>query len=603
MEYFNTYTNEYIAALYNYGNRYLLRLELLSDDEKSIGDIIQDLDATVGQININYEQITRRSCSLALVNVNQKYLPSKNSAFWFNRKFKLWIGLVVRDNVYWWSQGVYYTRSATSTSDVVNIEAVDKGGALDGSLKVNMTDAQYIIKQGSNLVEQIKQILALPIGSADLVSRGALRLGGDKPIDVIPPRINTIYKNEIVQNELTIDTNTYMSELILQLTDLYNAEAYYDVNGNFVFEPVIDNYGYNYSPTQWSFTDLSSSFENPNYQYSFEGENAVCVFTNASGEGIVNVAYTAYNTNPLSPLNISIGIHRAQDIEIPYYLKDNAEEIKECQEDLKKVEYDIIENNIDINQTVYGNIDTNNRQKIVWTQENLDLYADALESWGYEDIEELLGSYSTVMGMSEEFDGVEIAFSPIWQTPNGAILLGTNITRSYINQLISNLGEGWTTEDLLAADAVGTTVIALPINGLIADAGETAIHTGIAMHYVGKDGALAIAQQNLYDAEHENEIQQIKDCRSAAVYYLKRNSMLGMQLTFNCPIIPHLDVNKTIEVSDKYADIASGIFAIQSITIPLSSNAMNVSATNINWLPNDMQYEGTSELLGEESED
>ena len=600
MEYFNTYTNEYIAALYNYDNRYLLRLELLSDDEKSIGDIIQDLDATVGQININYEQITRRSCSLALVNVNQKYLPSKNSAFWFNRKFKLWIGLVVRDNVYWWSQGVYYTRSATSTSDVVNIEAVDKGGALDGSLKANMTDAQYIVKQGSNLVEELKQMLALPIGSADLVLRGALRLGGDKPMDVIPPRINTIYKNEIIQNELTIDTNTYMSELILQLTDLYNAEAYYDANGNFIFEPVIDNYGYNYVPTQWSFSDLSSSFENPNYQYSFEGENAVCVFTNASGEGIVNVAYTAYNTNPLSPLNISIGIHRSQDIEIPYYLKDNSEEIKQCQEDLKKVEYDIIQYNIDTNQTVYGNIDTNNRQKLVWTQDNLTLYADELASWDEEPEE---GSFSTIIGMSTEFDGVEIAFSPMLQTANGAVLLISDVVYSYIETLISALDEDWTKEDLLAADIIGIEIDGVLVKELIADAGETAIHTGIAMHYVGKDGALAIAQQNLYDAEHANEIQQIKDCRSAATYYLKKNSMLGMQLNFNCPIIPHLDVNKTIEVSDKYADIANGIFVIQSITIPLSSNAMNVSATNINWLPNDMQYEGTSELLGEESED
>lgn len=600
MEYFNTYTNEYIAALYNYDNRYLLRLELLSDDEMSIGDIVQDLDATVGQININYEQITRRSCSLALVNVNQKYLPSKNSAFWFNRKFKLWIGLVVRENVYWWSQGVYYTRSASSTNNVVNIEAVDKGGVLDGALKVNMTNAQYVIYQGSNLPETLKQILSESTGSIDITSRGAMRMGGGKPMDVIPPRINTIYKNEIIQNELTIDTNTYMSELILQLTDLYNAEAYYDANGNFIFEPVIDNYGYNYVPTQWSFSDLSSSFENPNYQYSFEGENAVCVFTNASGEGIVNVAYTAYNTNPLSPLNISIGIHRAQDIEIPYYLKDNSEEILACHHDLMKVEADIIENNIDITQTVYGNIDTNNRQKLVWTQENLTLYADELASWDEEPEE---GSFSTIIGMSTEFDGVEIAFSPMLQTANGAVLLISDVVYSYIETLISALGENWTKEDLLAADVVGLEIDGVLVKELIADAGETAIHTGIAMHYVGKDGALAIAQKNYYDAKYGNEIQQIKDCRSAATYYLKKNSMLGMQLNFNCPIIPHLDVNKTIEVSDKYADIANGIFVVQSITIPLSSNAMNVSATNINWLPNDMQYEGTSELLGEESED
>ena len=256
----------------------------------------------------------------------------------------------------------------------------------------------------------------------------------------------------------------------------------------------------------------------------------------------------------------------------------------------------------ELNKTLYGNIDLNKRGILEWNEENLEKYKDAIESWGGA-VEDYAGSISTVDAMSGEFDGVEIAFSPILQTVNGAVLLMANIVISYIDTLIANLDEGWTTEDLLAADIVGLEIDGVLVKELIADAGETAIHTGIAMHYVGKDGALAIAQQNLYNAKNANEIQQIKDCRSAAVYYLKRNSMLGMQLTFNCPIIPHLDVNKTIEISDRYADIANGIFVIQSITMPLSSNVMNISATNINWLPNDMQYEGISELLGEEGDD
>lgn len=601
-EYYNTYSKEYLSSLKKKSLRYLFKIELLSDDESIIGEIVKDLETVGGQINVNYEQITRRSCSLALTDIKKKYLPNKNSDFWFNRKFKIYIGLVVHDNIYWWSQGVFYTKSATANGRNLSIEGVDKGGALDGTLKTCMTSSQYVIKPQSNLTNTLKDLLALRMGASDVVSRGQLRMGGDKPIDSTPPYINTAYNKQIVQSELSIDNNTYISELFIQLADLYAAEAYYDVNGHFRFEPYIVNSGYSYAPTQWSFTDLSSTFENANYSTSFDAENAVCVYTNTSGAGVRNVAYTAYNTNPLSPVNIGIGIRRAQDIEIPYYLTDNSAEISQCKEDLASIESEIQMYNVDITQTVYGNIDTNNRQKIVWTQETIDQNADALESWGYDNPGELLGTYSTVMGMSEEFDNVEVAFSPIWQTPNGAILLGANTTRYYINQLISNLGEGWTTEDLLAADAVGTVVVLLPIKELIADAGETAIHTGIAMHYVGKDGALAIAQQNLYDAEHANEIQQIKDCRSAAVYYLKRNSMLGIQLSFNCPIIPHLDVNKTIEISDQWHDIANGIFVVQSLSIPLGSNAMEISATNINWLPSDMGYDGVSEFLTEGDE-
>lgn len=200
-----------------------------------------------------------------------------------------------------------------------------------------------------------------------------------------------------------------------KLAELYAAEIYYDADGHLVFEPYVDNSGYSYMPTQWTFTNLSSFFEEANYNYSFDGENAICVYTNSNETGVRNVAWTAYNTNPLSPLNISIGIRRAPHQEIEYY--DTSEE------------------------------------------------------------------------------------------------------------------------------------------------------------------------------------QMIKDCRSAANYYLRHHSLIGMQLDFNCPIIPHIDVNKTIEISDNAHDIANGIFVVQSVTIPLNSNAMNISCSNINWLPNDTTYDGVSETL------
>ena len=73
-----------------------------------------------------------------------------------------------------------------------------------------------------------------------------------------------------------------------------------------------------------------------------------------------------------------------------------------------------------------------------------------------------------------------------------------------------------------------------------------------------------------------------------------------MQLNFNCPIIPHMDVNKTIGISDSMVGIEDGTFIVQSITIPLSADKMNVSATNINWIPNDMTFEGTSEIIERE---
>lgn len=448
MEYFNTYSPAYLSAIKSGNAKYKIRLELLSDDEKSIGEITKDLSISAqGQININYEQITRRSCSLTLIDVEGKYRPHKNSGFWVNRKFRLWIGVVVNKvatydrtemetDIYWWSQGIFYTLSASVPNNrTISIEAIDKGGALDGALKLNLSDSQYLIKRGAMVSTVIKDTLALNVGASDLTNDNLI-YGGDSPVDVAPPIIAIEYFTTPVMSDISVDANNYIGEVFTNLAELYAADCYYDRDGHFIFEPYIDSSGYKHVPTQWEFNDLSAFFEDTNYNYSYDGINVVTYYTNASEGGIVNVAWTAYNTNPLSPLCINSGIRRAESQEIPYY--------------------------------------------------------------------------DTEIPDGQENDEAEI--------------------------------------------------------------------------------------------RAEQQTQAIKDCRAAANHYLVKHSLLGMQLSFNCPIIPHLDVNKTVGVSDKYAGIEDGIFIIQSISIPLSAAKMSVNVTNINWLPNDMSFEGVEEVVETEGE-
>lgn len=158
----------------------------------------------------------------------------------------------------------------------------------------------------------------------------------------------------------------------------------------------------------------------------------------------------------------------------------------------------------DPNQTVFGNIDTDNRQVLEWTDKNLKTFKDALQSWDEEAAndwesfaKDMKGSFSTVFGSSEEFDGVEIAFSPMLQTDKGVVLLSKDTVENYINDLISKAGDDWTSEDLIKLDAKGLDEDGQHIKGLIADIGDTAIKTGEAMHFTGKDGAIADAYADL----------------------------------------------------------------------------------------------------------
>lgn len=155
----------------------------------------------------------------------------------------------------------------------------------------------------------------------------------------------------------------------------------------------------------------------------------------------------------------------------------------------------------EIDRAVYGNIDLNDRGVLEWDEENLAKYKDAIESWGGA-VEDYANSISTVDAMSEEFDGVEIAFTPILQTPNGPEYLDSKTVHDYINALIDQMPEGWTNEDLLKLDAEGIEVDGKKIKGLIAEIGDEAIRVGETMHYLGEDGSLNTLRKQMEEVQN-----------------------------------------------------------------------------------------------------
>lgn len=107
----------------------------------------------------------------------------------------------------------------------------------------------------------------------------------------------------------------------------------------------------------------------------------------------------------------------------------------------------------------YGNVSNKNRQVIQWTAENLKNYSDFVKEQK-EPFEE--GSFSTVVGSSNAFDvgddhELEIAYTPILQTDDGARPLTSDVLKNYIYDLIQKAGENgpWKSEDLLKLDAQG----------------------------------------------------------------------------------------------------------------------------------------------------
>ena len=98
-----------------------------------------------------------------------------------------------------------------------------------------------------------------------------------------------------------------------------------------------------------------------------------------------------------------------------------------------------------------------------------------------------------------------------------------------------------------------------------------------------------VSIENIGRKEYYEESPSVYDDSTAkdyAEYVLKQKSILNQAITFECTILPHLDVNKVITISDSFYGFNQERFIIQSIEIPLSSmSTMQVSAANVSSLP------------------
>lgn len=149
----------------------------------------------------------------------------------------------------------------------------------------------------------------------------------------------------------------------------------------------------------------------------------------------------------------------------------------------------------------FGNIDMDKRVILEWSQELKDYYSAQLASWDYDPE---IGSIDTVFGGSAEFDGHEIAFSPILQTENGeGVFLSKDNLYEYINKVMEEAGKDGeiSAEEILAIDAegVGLSVGEDYIRGVIAGvdnySGIAAEKIGELMHFSGEYGAYNLAKQ------------------------------------------------------------------------------------------------------------
>lgn len=203
-------------------------------------------------------------------------------------------------------------------------------------------------------------------------------------------------------------------------------------------------------------------------------------------------------------------------------INSNDADFNKVFQNYKKVLDEAQQYGTEFSKTTYGNINTNARKTIEWTSKNLEKYKDELMSWEPKDAswdkvkKEFENTTSTVMGTFKTFDigddkKVPIAFSPMLQTDKGAEILSSGTVDNYIGQLIEKATKDgkWDKAELISLDTEGIEVDGKKIKGILADVGVTAETTAQQMHFVGKDGALALAAEEFAALlEHQAKIDE-----------------------------------------------------------------------------------------------
>lgn len=251
---------------------------------------------------------------------------------------------------------------------------------------------------------------------------------------------------------------------------------------------------------------------------------------------------------------------KANDIQIQDKEVLSEELSKYIREEINKA----TELGIDLSNTVYGNIDTTVRDRLEWTDENLEKFHDEILSWGMSP-EELKGSISTVLGSMDEFDGIEIAYSPMLETDHGLELLSQETVNAYINRVLETAGDNKSLDNILKIDAEGFEIQGKKVKNLIADVGETAEKTSQSMHFTGLNGSIESAANEL--AALDIELNKLYDSNESLTSAFDSSLTRRLQNAIAMSDITLETLNKMDDVVNQYGEDALKDFGYTEIEI------------------------------------
>lgn len=152
----------------------------------------------------------------------------------------------------------------------------------------------------------------------------------------------------------------------------------------------------------------------------------------------------------------------------------------------------------------------------------------------------------------------------------GAIWSFTDVLPEYMGSSIS-----YNYSDVINVVPVVSNNVNDKIYSYVAENNNPSSPTRISL--IGRKEMAPVETAMAYNAERAKDY---------AEYLLNKKSIVQTLINFTSSLIPHLDVDKVCNITDKYYNYQQQRFIIQSLNIPLNTTStMNISASNVASLP------------------
>lgn len=314
-----------------------VKLAWINPDETVRAEFTNDIYDMSGTLSVNYQNGSRRSCTITLNNWDNKF-PINYNNIWFNQKFKLWMGLYLDDATpFYIPQGVFYVTNPSTvynpSTRTLKIQGADKWSALDGTLFGNLTGT-YQTNIGTNLYDATRALLKM--------SRFHNSFGETNNVLEMLDPIVPLLDNSLLSKTVEVNGETHnvincpytarqekgkkISDVFLEYATILGAEVYYNTDGRFVYSPLsqtINNINDTNKEILWDFNITEKQMMGIDLSYNF-GE----VFNDIIILGNIANGYQAkariQNRNPMSDTCVQkIGLKSKEPFESNQYYSDS----------------------------------------------------------------------------------------------------------------------------------------------------------------------------------------------------------------------------------------------------------------------------------------